>query len=92
MKLRPESEFSNVLADTRKEAKKVNEDIETLGCWPRDSQVLRYDQVKQNYEKVPMAEVQLGDEVMVINPKKREVGREKIIYLHDHNKESQPSD
>lgn len=61
-------------------------------CWPRDSQVLRYVKAKRDYEKVPLAEIRHGDEVMVVDPKTREVRREKIIHVYDHAKEKQASD
>lgn len=54
--------------------------------------MLRYVKAKRDYEKVPLAEIRHGDEVMVVDPKTREVRREKIIHVYDHAKEKQASD
>ena len=96
MEIESPSNMNTVIRNTTNDAYEANPDIQDMAdneaCWPRDSRVMRYvNNVDQEYEAVPMSSIELGDEVMVVNPLTNTVGHEKIIYLHDHAQEKHPS-
>ena len=92
MELKNADNINSALQTSKQELAEVNEDAadnDDGDCWPRDSKVMRYDQVLQEFESVPLSEIELGDEVLVVNPQTRQASRQKITYKCDHGREMQ---
>ena len=55
MEIKPESQVIEGIAISMEELKEVNEDANEgveVDCWPRESEVMRYSQVRQWFESV----------------------------------------
>ena len=92
MELKNADNINSALQTSKKELAEVNEDAaenEGDSCWHRDSKVMRYDQALQEFESVPMSEIELGDEVLVVDPQTRQASRQMITYKFDHSREMQ---
>ena len=71
MQLKEESQVNQALNTAKEELKDCNEDAADGAepdCWSRESKVMRYSQAKEDFEPVTISEVQLGEEVMVVDP------------------------
>ena len=94
MELKNADNINSAFQTSKQELAEVNEDAgnDDPSCWPSDSKVMRYNQALQEFESVPMSEIALDDEVLVVDPQTGQASRQKITYKCDHGREMQQDD